>query len=145
MHAALFLVGTAVVTVAAILLIRRSVLNGERKFDEAFKQFDQEFDRAAEEATQAMEARMAQEEAEEQAFRARAKRYPASITSAKQIGEQNLKPLLALHLAIEAPEGVYEVNLKYAPDVQEAHRYAKGSKIEVYVDPNNRQNVKCGD
>jgi hypothetical protein len=145
MHAVLFLVGTAVLTVTGILVIRWSVLRGERKFDEAFKQFDQEFDRAEEAAMQAMEARMEQEEAEEQAFRARAKRYPASITSARQIGEHNLKPLLALQLAIEAPEGVYEVKIKYAPDVQEAHRYARGSTIEVYVDPNDRQNVKCGD
>jgi hypothetical protein len=85
------------------------------------------------------------EEADDKAFHARAQRYPATIATAKQIGELNYKPWLALHLVIEAPEGTFEADVKYAPDAQEAHRYAKGSKIEVYVDPNDRQRVQCVD
>jgi hypothetical protein len=131
--------------VGGILLIRWLVRRDERMVGDAFKQFDQKFDEAADAKIQEMETQMEQERAEERAFHARAKRYPATVTSAKQVGELNLRPLLALHLAIEAPEGGYEVHIEHAPDVQEAHRYAKGSKIEVDVDPNNQQNVKCVD
>ncbi len=145
MHAGIWLIGTAVAMVGGILLIRWMVRRDERMVGEAFKQLDQKFDEAADAKIQEMEAQIEQEATEESAFRARAKRYPATVTSAKQVGELNLRPLLALRLAIEAPQGAYEVNIKHAPDVQEAHRYAKGSKIEVDVDPDNQQNVKCVD
>jgi hypothetical protein len=112
----------------------------EEKFEDAFNAASQ---KAEQQAEATMEAELEREAAEEQAFSARAKRCPASVMSAKQIGSLNARPLLALHLKVEAPDGAYEVDVEHAPDAQDAHRYATGSRIEVDVDSSDRQRVKC--
>ena len=141
----LFLAGLLVVVVVMILLIRGWGRREERLFAEQFEAAGRQRLQQVDERMQAEEALREQEQAEQQAFRARAKRYSATVASAKQIGEYNFKPLLKLQLAIEAPDGTYAVDIEYAPDAQEAHRYARGSRIDVYVDPNDRQRVECVD
>ena len=88
-------------------------------------------------------ARWAKEEAEDREFYATAKRYPATVISSSHWGELNLRPLLELRLRIDTPDGPYEASVQYNPQPQNAHLYGEGGKIHVYVDPMNRERLRC--
>jgi hypothetical protein len=140
MHGPLFAVVLVVVVLAFIFWLQWSGKRMEKKFEQAFSDATK---KAEQEVDDRVLEQIERQDAEDKAFKARAKRYPATVMAAKQIGSMNARPLLRLHLNIAAPDGAYELDLEHAPDAQDAHRYASGCAIEVDVDPADRQLVKC--
>jgi hypothetical protein len=65
----------------------------------------------------------------------------AEILSAYQMGQYNLMPDIQFSLRIEHPDGPYDVTVTKAIEPTELHRFAKGSTIDVYVNPKNRNHV----
>ncbi len=133
---AVLLAGTGVVWFSVRWRMKASFAKAEAEMKSSFAKGEAE-------AEATLKAQREQEAAERREFYAIAKRLPATVVSSVHVGEYNLRPLLGLRLRIEAPEGAYEVDVEHAPQPQYVHHYGDGEKIDVYVDPKNRDRVKC--
>jgi hypothetical protein len=92
----------------------------------------------------------AQRDKEEREFRESAKIVRARVLSADQTwtdagtftGSVNQEPEICLSLMVEIPEEeAYKVEVTKRIKHTELHRFAEGSMVDVYADPNNRERV----
>jgi type II secretory pathway pseudopilin PulG len=74
-------------------------------------------------------------------FRKSATRMRARVRFMYQSGMVNLLPNLHLTLTVEAPDGPYDVEVEHHVENIDLPRFAEGSTIDVYVDPEDRKHV----
>jgi hypothetical protein len=86
-------------------------------------------------------ARWDREDAERSKFLKSAKLLRAKVLSAYQESRVNLLPSIRFSLMVESPEGDYEVEVTQTIEPTELHRFGKGSMVNVFVDPENRDHV----
>jgi hypothetical protein len=97
--------------------------------------------RSGEQTLARNKARWDREDEERSKFLKSAKLLRAKVLAAYQEGLVDLLPSIRFSLMVQRPEGDYKVEVTQTIEPTELHRFSRGSMVDVFVDPENRERV----